>query len=125
WLAYLGIGAGGPVELSGLFTSKLSGVGGHDFIRGWGSPETPSLVANSSDQAVRIPGNAKPHGIAVHPSPTLRIAVGWRCPVTATFRAEGKVRHAHPECGNGVTWSLELRRGATRQRLAAGTAQGG
>src|SRR5207245_9260983 len=31
---------------------------------------------------------------------------------------------AHPECGNGVTWSLELRRGATRQRLAAGTAQG-
>ena len=32
--------------------------------------------------------------------------------------------HAHPECGNGVTWSLELRRGATRQRLAGGTAQG-
>jgi len=30
-----------------------------------------------------------------------------------------------PECGNGITWSLELRRGATRQRLAAGATQGG
>ena len=36
----------------------------------------------------------------------------------------GRVQHAHPECGNGVTWSLELRRGAVRQRLAAGVAQG-
>ncbi|MES2790645.1 MAG: DUF1592 domain-containing protein, partial [Planctomycetota bacterium] len=32
--------------------------------------------------------------------------------------------HAHPECGNGVTWTLELRRGATRQRLATGIAHG-
>src|SRR5262249_57823590 len=35
-----------------------------------------------------------------------------------------KVTQAHPECGNGVTWLLELRRGATRRRLANGTAQG-
>src|SRR5262249_2420604 len=42
----------------------------------------------------------------------------------ATMRVEGKVTHAHPECGNGVTWSLELRRGGNRQRLAAGVAQG-
>jgi hypothetical protein len=34
------------------------------------------------------------------------------------------VQHAHPECGNGVEWALELRRGNSRQRLAAGTAQG-
>ena len=25
----------------------------------------------------------------------------------------GQVQHAHPECGNGVTWSLELRRGCS------------
>ncbi|MEX0586940.1 MAG: DUF1592 domain-containing protein, partial [Pirellulales bacterium] len=52
------------------------------------------------------------------------IAVGWRSPVAATLRVESKVVHAHPECGNGVEWWLELRRGATRQRLAAGGAQG-
>ena len=34
------------------------------------------------------------------------------------------MQHAHPECGNGVTWSLELRRGAVRQKLAAGIAHG-
>ena len=42
----------------------------------------------------------------------------------ATVHIEGAVTHAHPECGNGVTWSLELRRGTTRQRLAGGKAQG-
>ena len=40
------------------------------------------------------------------------------------MRVEARVTHAHPECGNGVTWSLEIRRGATRQRLAAGVAAG-
>jgi hypothetical protein len=60
----------------------------------------------------------------VHPSPKLQAAVGWRSPIAATVRVEAAVTHAHPECGNGVTWSLELRRGATRQRLATGVAQG-
>ena len=36
----------------------------------------------------------------------------------------GKVMHAHPECGNGITWALEVRRGATTERLATGVSQG-
>ncbi|MBI5799493.1 MAG: DUF1592 domain-containing protein [Verrucomicrobia bacterium] len=66
----------------------------------------------------------KPHSVAVHPSPKLRVAVGWQSPVAARLRVEGAVQHAHPECGNGVVWSLELRRGNTRQRLASGAAHG-
>jgi Protein of unknown function (DUF1592)/Protein of unknown function (DUF1588)/Protein of unknown function (DUF1587)/Protein of unknown function (DUF1585)/Protein of unknown function (DUF1595)/Planctomycete cytochrome C len=124
WLEYLGITAGGALKIEGYFTNTISNGSGYDFIRGWGSPDTPSLVANSSDQHVRIPGNMKPHGVALHPSPTLNAAVGWRSPVNATMRVEAVVTHAHPECGNGVTWSLELRRGSTRQRLASGLAQG-
>jgi Protein of unknown function (DUF1592)/Protein of unknown function (DUF1588)/Protein of unknown function (DUF1587)/Protein of unknown function (DUF1585)/Protein of unknown function (DUF1595) len=124
WLNYLGIGSGGNVELTGHFTTKLTSGGGYEFVQGWGSDATPQLVANSSDKHVRIPGNMKPHGVAVHPSPTLRAAAGWKSPVTAKLRVEGAVTHAHPECGNGVTWLLELRRGSTRQRLATGTAQG-
>jgi hypothetical protein len=124
WLDYLGVGGGGPLKVEGHFTSKIGKSAGYDFINGWGTDQTPLLVANSSDQHVRIPGNMKPHSVAVHPSPTLRAAVGWQSPVTATMRVEAKVVHAHPECGNGVTWSLELRRGATRRRLATGTAQG-
>jgi hypothetical protein len=125
WLDYLGIGNPGAVELKGHFTTKIANAAGYDFIKGWGSNDTPLIVANSSDQHVRIPGNMKPHSVAVHPSPTLRAAVAWRSPVDDSLRIEAAVTHAHPECGNGVTWLLELRRGATRRRLAAGTAQGG
>src|SRR5439155_14240070 len=83
------------------------------------------LVANASDEHVRIPGNMAPHSVAVHPSPKLQAVVGWRSPVAATVRVEAAVTHAHPECGNGITWSLEIRRGATRQRLVSGATQGG
>ncbi|MFN3648960.1 MAG: DUF1592 domain-containing protein [Armatimonadota bacterium] len=123
WLDYLGIGVSGPVTLS-HFKKQDSGVGGHAFINGWSSPDLPSLVANSSNQAVRIPGNVKPGGVCVHPTPALNACVGWESPIADSVRIEGVVTHAHPECGNGVTWAVELRRGTRRQRLAAGVAQG-
>jgi len=125
WLDFLGIGIGGTIKIDSYFTNKQTKVSNYDFINGWGTPETPLIVANSSDQHVRVPGNMKPHSVAVHPSPTLQAAVGWRCPAPVTARIEAKITHAHPECGNGVTWSLELRRDATRQRLATGISQGG
>ncbi len=124
WLDYLGIGTSGELKITGHFTKTLAKASNYDFIKGWGVSETPLLVANSSTQHVRIPGNMKAHGVAVHPSPKLQAAVGWQSPVAGPFRISAKVTHAHPECGNGVTWSLELRRGATRQRLASGNAQG-
>ena len=123
WLDYLGIGVS-PVELQGHFTARITSAAGYDFVQGWGSHDTPLLLANSSDQHVRVPGNMRPHSVAVHPSPTLRAGVGWQSPVAAQMSIEGQVTHAHPECGNGVAWSVELRRGTTRQRLAAGVAHG-
>ncbi len=125
WLDYLGIGSGEPVRLQGHLPRRISNASNYSFISGWGFPDLPQLLTNSSDKAVRVPGTMKPHGVAVHPTPALRVAVGWRSPVTAAFRLSGAVSHAHPECGNGVTWSLELRRGQTRQRLANGVSQGG
>ncbi len=123
WLDYLGIGGNASLRLD-HFTAKQTNVGGYDFVKGWGTPETPMLVASSSDNAVRIPGNMQPHGVCVHPSPTLYAVVGWKSPAAGTFRIEGSVTHAHPECGNGVTWQLELRRGNSRQQLAAGISHG-
>src|SRR5262249_27504174 len=111
WLDYLGIGTGESIQIDSHFTKKITSSAGYDFIKGWGSHDTPLLVANSSGQHVRIPGNMKPRGVAVHPSPTLQAAVGWKSPVTATIHIEAKVTHAHPECGNGITRSLEPRRG--------------
>lgn len=125
WLDYLGIGTGNAeVKIDSYFTQQMKGVAGYEFVNGWGSDATPQIVANSSDQHVRIPGNMAAHGVVVHPSPTLQTATGWKSPVTGSFRISGTVQHAHPECGNGVTWTLELRRGATRQQLAKGDSQG-
>jgi hypothetical protein len=124
WLNYLGIGVFGPVKIDGHFTSTFTNGNGYAFINGWGSSGTPNLTANSSDLHVRIPGNMKPHSVAVHPSPKLAAAVGWHSPVAGKVRVDVAIQHAHPECGNGVTWSLELRRGSKRQRLANGIAQG-
>ncbi len=125
WLDYLGVGTGGSaVKIDALLPAKILGASGFDFVKGWGTPDLPNVVANSSSQHVRIPGNMKPHSVAMHPTPQLRVAAGWRSPVSAVLRVAARVQHAHPECGNGVTWSLELRRGAVRQKLAAGVAQG-
>jgi hypothetical protein len=124
WLDYLGVSSSVPVKVEGHFTDTFTNGSGYAFINGWGKSGTPNLVANSSDQHVRIPGNMKPHSVALHPSPTLAAAVGWRSPMAGRVRVEATIQHAHPECGNGVTWSLELRRGSNRQRLANGTAQG-
>lgn len=124
WLDYLGIGAGGPVKLGTPIFRKLESAAGYDFVKGWVGDDALSVVANSSDQHVRIPGNMKPHSVAVHPTPTLQVAIGWRSPLATTLNISGQVQHAHPECGNGVAWTLELRRGSSRQRLATGIAHG-
>ncbi len=127
WLDYLGIGTSGSaaaVKIDTPLRARIENSSGYDFVKGWGSPDLPIVVANSSSQHVRIPGNLKPKSIAVHPTPSLRVAVGWRSPVSAVLTIGGQVQHAHPECGNGVTWSLELRRGAVRQKLAAGISHG-
>jgi hypothetical protein len=124
WLDYLGLSSSGPVKIEGHFTDTYTNASGFAFISGWGKSGTPNLAANSSDQHVRIPGNMKPHSVAVHPSPKLAAAVGWRSPVGERVRVTATIQHAHPECGNGVTWSLELRRGSKRQHLANGVAQG-
>ena len=124
WMTYLGIGSGQSLRLEGHYTNPLEKIAGYEFVQGWGSHDTPLLVANSSDQHVRIPGNMLPHSVAMHPSPTRNAAVGWQSPMAGDLNITAVVQHAHPECGNGVTWSLEVRRGATRQRLASGIAQG-
>ena len=123
WLDCLGVGAG-EARIESRMTQKMESAQSYDFIKGWVGADALSVIANSSGQTVRVPGNMKPHGVAVHPSPKLRVVVGWRSPVATTMHVEGIVQHAHPECGNGVTWALELRRGSSRQRLATGTAQG-
>jgi hypothetical protein len=123
WLDYFGVRSATERQLDHL-TGRIEKAAGYDFVRGWGSLDTPSLMTNASDQHVRVPGNLRGRGVAVHPSPTLKAAIGWQSPVAGPVHLVGQVTHAHPECGNGVTWSLELRRASTRRVLASGVVQG-
>ncbi|HAV61611.1 MAG TPA: hypothetical protein DCY13_04505 [Verrucomicrobiales bacterium] len=123
WLQCLGLGAG-ETRIEGHITGRMESAQGYAFIKGWTGADALSVVANSSDSHVRIPGNMKPRSVAVHPSPSRRVVIGWRAPLATTLELAGVVQHAHPECGNGVAWAIEVRRGGSRQRLAAGTAQG-
>jgi len=121
WLGYLGITASGNPELTYL-KERVESSGNHAFIKGWKSGELPILLTNSSDREVRIPGRVKAHGVVVHPTPQLAVAVGWRSPLTGNVKVSGEVVDAHHDCGNGVSWVLERRRGAHRQRVASGIA---
>ena len=120
WLDCLGILSSGPARMGDLISQKSEGAAGYAFIHSWVGEDSLGVHANSSDQHVRIPGNVAPHSVAVHPAPTRSVGIGWRSPVNATVAVGGSVQHAHPECGNGVAWSLELRQGSLREQLAAG-----
>jgi len=120
WLDYLGTVPAGKVTVENHLSGKIANSGGYAFVQGWGTNELPSLVANSSDQEAHIPGLSRPHSVTVHPSPSQQVVVGWLSPVDATMQITAHVMRAHTACGNGITWSLEVRRGSSRRRLASG-----
>ena len=122
WFDFLGIGSG-DATLTYL-KGRTEGAAGYGFVSGWAEKDALSVVANASDGTVRIPGVLKGHGFAMHPAPTVRVAAGWKSPIAGAVRVEAKIQHAHPECGNGIAWTLERRRGTVRQRLATGASQG-
>ncbi|MCA9017696.1 MAG: hypothetical protein KDA77_20400, partial [Planctomycetaceae bacterium] len=121
WLSYLGMHQQ-EASIDSYITGKMERAQNYDFIQGWVGENALSVVANSSDQSVRIPGEVLPHSVAVHPTPQLRVAVGWKSPIAGSIKVAGHVKRAHIGCGNGVTWRLVLHRGSTRQLLASGTA---
>ena len=124
WLTYLGIASAGESKLEPLITKKAESVANYNFIRGWVGDNALSVLANSSDATVNIPGEMKPNSIATHPSPKLASVIAWRSPISGTLRISGTVQDGHTACGNGILYSLELRRGQTREVLAAGESKG-
>jgi hypothetical protein len=121
WREYLGLGT---TKLEPLLTKKILGTPDYNFIQGWQGEQALSVLANSSDATVRTPGVMKPHSVAAHPSPTRASVIAWKCEKAGTLRSEGDASDAHPECGNGVTWVLEVRRGHTSEVLAKGETKG-
>ena len=109
WLDYLAIGRSSAVKVEGHLTRKTNSQPG---ITGW-SAQTPDslplVVANSSDKDELIPGLAKAHSVAVHPTPTHYAVVGWQSPIDGVVRVEASIADAHFTCGNGAEWLLQHR----------------
>jgi hypothetical protein len=122
WLTFLGISHDGEVKITEYLHHPLKQVGGYESVKGWTLPgvEALSLISNSSDTKLNVPGTMNPHHVAVHPRPERWVAAGWRSPTEGTVQLAPRVKDAHGSCGNGVSWSFELRRGAQRRVLAAG-----
>lgn len=110
WLRYLNLESGGPVNVTGHYTERLSSAASYDFVTGWGNHATPQILANSSDQDVNIPGRLPARSLAMHPSPTLFAAVGWQSPMDGIVEVQATIRDAHPACGNGAEWFVQHRR---------------
>ncbi|MBE7496378.1 MAG: DUF1592 domain-containing protein [Verrucomicrobiaceae bacterium] len=121
WREYLGLGT---TKLEPLLTKKMLGTPDYNFIQGWQGEQALSVLANSSDATVRTPGVMKAHSVATHPSPTRASVIAWRCEKAGTLSIDGDVSDAHPECGNGVTWALDVRRGHTSEVLSKGETKG-
>jgi hypothetical protein len=124
WLAALGIDSDAAVGLGEPIQGRAEGIEGWPFITGWTGADALSVLANSSDQEVQIPGTMRPHSVGVHPAPNRRVLVSWVSPAACTARLETSVQRAHIGCGNGVAWSVQVRRPGTRQVLAEGVADG-
>ena len=122
WREYLGWDS---LELAPLLPTRIERHPDYAFIQGWTEGEDLSVWANSSDISVRTPGLMAAQSIAVHPSPRRAVVVAWKSPIKAAVEISGRIADAHPECGNGVTWTLEVRRGGTTQILAEGVTEGG
>jgi len=78
WQEYLGFGG---TKLEPLMTKKLLRSPDYAFISGWTGDRDLSILANSSDGRVRIPGTMEPHSIATHPAPDRASVIAWKSPV--------------------------------------------
>ncbi|HXX92349.1 MAG TPA: DUF1592 domain-containing protein, partial [Planctomycetota bacterium] len=87
--------------------------------------ELPVLLSNRSDKQEQIPGRASPHKVVVHPSPDKYVAAAWQSPSDGKVKLEARVSHAHPGCGNGIAWWLEVRRADRGAILAEGVVDPG
>jgi Protein of unknown function (DUF1592)/Protein of unknown function (DUF1588)/Protein of unknown function (DUF1587)/Protein of unknown function (DUF1585)/Protein of unknown function (DUF1595)/Planctomycete cytochrome C len=125
WLNLLGFGSAGESKLGPLLTKKMTGTPDYNFVKGWIGDNALSVLANSSDQTVRIPGTIKPRSIAVHPSPKLAAVIAWKSPVEGRLQITGSIQDIDTACGNGVAWTLQVRRGHNRETLASGTSDAG
>ena len=120
--SWLGIASSGETVIDEPLTGRIEQVAGQNEIQGWTQPGLAdlSIIGNGTDATARIPGEAPPRRVVVHPRPERWIAAGWQSPISGNVRIAAHVQDRHSGCGNGVTWALQQRRGSQRRVLRSG-----
>jgi hypothetical protein len=119
WAEVLGYG-GSPTDGGEPLAGKEESFGGRRGLVGWAGGNDLSVVVNTTDAEMKIPGTVAPRSVAVHPSAERQVVVSWRSRAAGSYDATATVGTAHSGCGNGVGWKFQLRRGSMRQTLAEG-----
>jgi len=119
-----------PPELSSVVSrtlaEKVDVLPGVPKVRGWANNTIPWFGANPSFDGGSIGSlTIPPRVVAMHPSPSLDVAVGWRSPIRGQVRVQAKVAMADSQGGNGIEWSIVSEAKADRQTLAAGAVNTG
>ncbi|MDA1164586.1 MAG: DUF1592 domain-containing protein [Planctomycetota bacterium] len=126
WAELVGLGHREKREITGHFTSKLPRAGGYDAVNGWGTSQTPNMLANRSDDDISFSTLTVPaHGVVMHPSPTQESLAAWRSPLDGQVFVEGLVADADHKCGNGAAWRVELLSDSGTTSLASGVFDNG
>ena len=126
WMTLLRLGERSAPTISGHFTNKITRGANNASINGWGSAQTPSLLTNSSQEAIAVGTPVLPaRGVTMHPSPTLDSVLAWRSAIDGQFVITGLIADADNKCGNGATWQLEHDSATGRELLASGVIENG
>ena len=92
---------------------------GHEGFSVWHGNPLPMIGINTSGKTLEVPGTVRPKEVVVHPAEREGLGIGWRSPVSGTVQISGRAADAH-QCGNGITWHLDLLHSSGFRPLRAG-----
>ena len=90
-----------------IFTQQSRDIQGKPGLHSWGSPDTPSVFANTTDKPIEAWAKLPARSVFLHPAPDGNVAVAWVSPIAGKVRITGRIADAHAGGPDGVGWFLE------------------
>jgi hypothetical protein len=90
-----------------LLPESLSEISGKKELQAWRNGDTPSVLVNRSEMAVKVWTELAGKSFFVHPGPKGPVGVAWISPIDGDLTLRGKIADAHPGGPDGVAWQIE------------------
>ncbi len=121
WAACLGADDGR------ILKRPMVDVQGRKGVHFWaGQPDPPWVGVNTNLDPVAISTlTLPPRSVNLHPGTSQPAAIRWRSPIAGPVRVVGSLADADKNGGNGVAWTVSVRRGRDRTELASATLDNG